>query len=579
MADLDWTGAGPRSRRFDDVYYSAESGLEEARTVFLQGAGLPERWNGRRRFVVGELGFGTGLNILALLQLWARRRPAGGRLHVFSVEAYPLTREEAERAAALWPEFAPFSDRLIDRWPSGAGLHRIDWPELGATLDVAHAEALPAVQGWPGAADAWFLDGFAPAKNPHMWSEGLLSAVAARSAPGARIATFTVAGAVRRGLQHAGFSVEKRPGFGRKRERLEAIKPGEVMEASPTRVGVVGAGVAGAAVCRALIAAGAEPVLVAPETAEASGNPAALVSPRFDAGDGPTARLMRQAFERAVDLYTDAPDAVIARGLLQFAARPRARSRLDAAAGRPGPRAPFARLSNAQASAQAGEPVDDALFAPDGLCVEPRRILETWTAGATRLTAKVSLVERSGAGRVLRDDAGRMLFEGDAVVLAGGWSGRTLCPELPLGAVRGQASWATVAAPEVSLAWGGYAAPMHGGLLFGATHDRGDDGSDVRQEDHARNLSVLASRLPQHAAAAQATGRIEGRAAVRAATPDRLPLAGRLDDGLFVLTGLGGRGFMTAPLLAEHVAALAADAPSPLPLELSDLVRPDRFAG
>lgn len=579
MADLDWTGSGPRSRRFDDVYYSAESGLEEARAVFLRGAGLPERWAGRRRFVVGELGFGTGLNILALLQLWAEHRPPRGRLHVFSVEAHPLTREEAGRAAALWPELAPFADRLLSRWPVGAGVHRIDWPELGAVLDVAHAEALPAVQGWSGLADAWFLDGFAPAKNPDMWSEALLSAVAARSAPGARGATFTVAGAVRRGLQQAGFHVEKRPGFGRKRERLEAVRPGEAADPAPARIAVVGAGVAGAAVCRALVAVGAEPVLVAPEAAEASGNPAALVSPRFDAGDGPTARLMRQAFERAVDLYTDAPDAVIARGLLQFAGRPRDRARLDAAAGRPGPRAPFARLSNAQASERAGEAVDEALFAPEGLCVDPRRILETWTAAASRLTTRVERVERCGAGWVLRGDAGRVLFEGEAVVLAGGWSGRGLAPRLPIGAVRGQASWASTAAPEVAFAWGGYAAPTRNGLLFGATHDRGDDGSDGREEDHARNLAALASRLPVLAAAVRAAGGIEGRAGVRAATPDRLPLAGRLDDGLFVLSGLGGRGFMTAPLLAEHVAASAAGAPSPLPGALADLVRPDRFTG
>ena len=213
----------PRSRLYGDVYFSTLDGLAESRAVFLQGCGLPEAWAGRRRFTVGELGFGTGLNILALLDLWRRTAPAGAWLDIFSIEAHPLAAEEAAAVLAAWPEVADLAELLVRRWPGRArGFHRLDLPEVRATLDLAVMEAGEALAGWTGTADAWFLDGFAPSANPQMWRQEVLDLVAARSAAGARAATFTVAGDVRRGLQAAGFEVAKRPGFGRKRQMLAA---------------------------------------------------------------------------------------------------------------------------------------------------------------------------------------------------------------------------------------------------------------------------------------------------------------------------------------------------------------------
>ena len=202
---LTWSDDGqPRSRRYDDVYFSAEDGLAEARAVFLDGCGLPQAWTGRDRFVVGELGFGTGLNVVALIELWAHRRPHEARLQIFSVEAHPLSANEARRALAHWPEFADLAARLTDRWPGRArGPHRVELPELGVVLDVSVGEAAEALAAWSGRADAWFLDGFAPARNPAMWCDEVLALVAARSAPGAAAATFTVADQVRRGLAAA----------------------------------------------------------------------------------------------------------------------------------------------------------------------------------------------------------------------------------------------------------------------------------------------------------------------------------------------------------------------------------------
>jgi tRNA 5-methylaminomethyl-2-thiouridine biosynthesis bifunctional protein len=585
-AGLDWTPQGaPRSRRFDDIYFSREGGLEETRAVFLQGCALPDAWRGRSRFTVAELGFGTGLNILALLELWRRHRPPGAHLSIFSVEAYPLTREEARRALAAWPELTDLAETLTTAWPRRApGFHRIAWPELDATLDLAVGEALWALDQWTGAADAWFLDGFSPAKNPQMWRPELLEAVAARSAPGAALATFTVAGAVRRGLQAAGFSVDKRPGHGAKRERLEGRLSGAaLLDAAAPAVAVIGAGIAGAALVRALKAQGLEPVLVEAEGssgAGASGNPAALVAPALDAGGGPRARFYAQAFARAADLYRAlGPDAVIGQGALQLEKADRDAARFDAVlAGGVFEDGALERLSPAAAGQRLGEPAPGGLRLAEGLWLRPAAVLDAWTASARRLTRRVAALERrDGRWALLDDDGGEILRTDVVMVACGAQAPDLLGGAAPLTPVRGQASWALGLELPCAAAWGGYALPMDGGVLFGATHDRGRTDLEVLAEDHARNLKTLGEALPRLAGAA-ARLPLEGRASLRATTPDRMPLAGQVGEGLYVLGGLGSRGFATAPLLAEHLAAQVTGAPSPLPLDLQRLADPARPA-
>ncbi|NEX95336.1 tRNA (5-methylaminomethyl-2-thiouridine)(34)-methyltransferase MnmD, partial [Caulobacter sp. 17J65-9] len=395
--DLVWSDDGaPRSGRFGDVYFSAQDGLAETRAVFLAGCGLPDAWTGREQFTVGELGFGTGLNVLALLDLWRRERPAGGRLNIFSIEGFPIRREEAERAHARWPELAEVAAPLLARWPARTpGFHRVDLPEFGATLDLAVMDVAEALAAWSGKADAWFLDGFAPSTNPDMWRDEVLAAVAARSAPGARAATFTVAGAVRRGLQAQGFEIAKRPGHGRKRERLEAVFGGAPEPvATPARVvAVVGGGIAGASLVRAFKALGVTPTLVDSGGPGASGNPAALVTPRFDAGGGPIAAFYAQAFERAVQLYGD--EAVIARGVVQLENTDRDPSRFDRIADQPlWPEGGLERLTPEAASARLGEPVArGGLFLRDAVTVEPAAVVRAWTADAPRVTAEVARLE------------------------------------------------------------------------------------------------------------------------------------------------------------------------------------------
>ncbi|MGZ9098822.1 MAG: tRNA (5-methylaminomethyl-2-thiouridine)(34)-methyltransferase MnmD [Brevundimonas sp.] len=583
---LIWTDEGaPRSGRFEDVYFSREDGLAEARAVFLAGCGLPDAWAGRPQFTVAELGFGTGLNIAALLDLWRRTRPAGGRLSIFSVEGFPLDRDEATRALATWPEIADAAAALLEPWPAATpGFHRLDLPGFDATIDLAVGDVAWALSQWTGRADAWFLDGFAPSTNPAMWSDAVLDRLAARSAPGARIATFTVAGAVRRGLAERGFSVDKRPGHGRKRERLEARSPAAAAAPVPLpTVAVIGAGVAGAALARAFAALGLRATVVEAVGAGsgASGFPAALVTPRLDAGDGAIAALYAQALERAAALYDAVPGAVVARGVLQLEQAPRDAGRFGKIAAQDlWPAGAMAARDAAACSAQLGEPVPTGGLSMAGaFALRPAPVLAAWLAQADRIAATVARIEPVEGGWRLLDAAGGLILQADVVVVAAGWAAAALVPGLSLSPVRGQADW--VEGVEAGpVAWGGYAVPTGAGLLFGATHDRGETTGEATAEASARNLATVAARLPELAARIAASGPTAARTAVRATTPDRLPLAGAAPgaEGLFVLGGFGSRGFCVAPLLAEHVAAVALGAPSPLPAALAARIDPRRHA-
>ncbi len=208
-ADLIWQDDGsPRSARFDDPYFSASGGLAEARHVFLQGNDLPGRF--QPGFHIGELGFGTGLNMLAAWRAW-RESGTDGPLHFTSFEAYPLTLADMQRAHAAWPELASESAMLLADWP----INRLHLPDL--KLEIILGDAKRSLPMWQGRVDAWFLDGFSPGKNPDLWSAALMAEVAAHSLGGGSFSTYTAAGHVRRALAMAGFEVERRPGFGRKR--------------------------------------------------------------------------------------------------------------------------------------------------------------------------------------------------------------------------------------------------------------------------------------------------------------------------------------------------------------------------
>lgn len=209
-AQISWRdGQIPVSDQFDDPYYSLENGLDETRHTFLGGNDLPARFCDG--FHVAELGFGTGLNFLATAQAW-HISGTKGQLRFTSFEAFPMTADEIEQALAAFPDL-PGRDALVAAWRQGAFPAVID----GVVLDLRLGDARDTLPAWEGLADAWFLDGFAPARNPELWEPALLQQVARHTAVGGSFATYTAAGHVRRALQDAGFDVSRSPGYGRKR--------------------------------------------------------------------------------------------------------------------------------------------------------------------------------------------------------------------------------------------------------------------------------------------------------------------------------------------------------------------------
>ena len=215
-AELDWKdGTTPVSRRFDDPYFSVTDGLAETRHVFLAGNGLPGRFT--PDFQIAELGFGSGLNLFATLIEW-RAAKIDGPLRFTSFEAFPMSAEDMDKALSAFPEARAVADPFLTQW--AAGQRRIETDDLIA--DIRIGDARKTLADWDGAADAWFLDGFAPAKNPELWQADLMQAVAELTKPGGTCATYTAAGAVRRALADAGFAVTRTQGFGRKRHMTTA---------------------------------------------------------------------------------------------------------------------------------------------------------------------------------------------------------------------------------------------------------------------------------------------------------------------------------------------------------------------
>ena len=574
----------PRSGLFGDIYYSLQDGLSESRAVFLNGCYMPNVWQGKSDFSLLELGFGTGLNIAAVMQLWAQTRSPGAHLHIFSVEGFLMSAEDAGQALANWPELADFTQGLIAQWPKQRrGFHYMDFPQWGVSLTIGLMEVREALTQWEGGADAVFLDGFSPALNPGMWGEDVLALIATKVRPGARLATFTVAGFVRRGLQAAGFEIEKHPGFGRKRERLEAVFAGEMAQRPerPRKMAVIGAGIGGCALVlqARLLGLGVDLYDSAGTGSGASGNQAALVTPRLDAGDNEISALFADAFAYAGQVYRElCPEAIIGESVLQCEATPRDASRFERIAQQAG--FASADISLFAAGEAADVPEAKGLTLNTALWVRPEPVLAAMLAGVAPIIAKVTgFHARPEGGYTLLTDDGASLGHYDAVIFACGEGvfDTDYAARYDLKPVRGQVeSVADAVQLKTALSWGGYAIPLDGGFLFGATHERDDRGTEVREADSARNLDSLAKAMPERAQRISA-GPFQSRASIRVMTRDYLPLIGQAGEGLYLMTGLAARGFCLAPLLAKALLTEIIGAPSVLPVIAKSLLKPQRL--
>ncbi len=598
---LHWKDGQPFSDRYGDVYFSTDSGLEETRHVFLQGNRLADRFAALKadeNFCIGETGFGTGLNFLCALQLFEQSAPPGASLDFFSVEKFPLSDEELRAALALWPELAEQAEMLLARWHRRVpGWNR--WSFAGGrvrlTLAVADVdEALPQLPA--GCVDAWFLDGFSPARNPEMWSDAVLSNVARASFAGATFATYTSAGWVRRGLQQAGFTVERMQGFGRKREMVRGNIPGtKPASTAPSSALVIGAGLAGCAASHALARRGIAVTLVdrAPMLASAaSGNPRGILHARFSAAMDPLHRFVLAAYGHALTLLDEVlPVDGVTRaecGLLQLATPDTEAKRIARLATLEWPPHLLRAVDMAKASELAGLPMTHGgLWFPAGGWVVPPQVcarLAQHPLVTQRLGCEVTALERTATGWRVSGEG--FSVEAEQVVVCCGHQARALnqFSGFPLQPVRGQISLlpATAAseAMHAVVCADGYCAPAVAGRhVAGATSTFDDEATDLREADHADNLAKIVAHMPglSRALGSLDAARLTGRAGVRCSVPGATPLVGEVEPGLYCSLAHGTRGLITAGIAGEVVAAALCGQLAPLPQALLDALSPKRL--
>lgn len=582
----------PYSSEYEDVYHSAQGGLAQARHVFLGGNALPDRWRGRDAFVILETGFGLGLNFLAVWDAWRTDASRPRRLHFISVESRPFARGDLERALASHAELDNLPRALVAAWPPpAAGFHRLHFEGGNVMLTLLLGDARTLLPELVAGVDAFFLDGFSPARNPEIWSPEVVRELARLAAPGATVATWTVAGGVRAALGDAGFRVEKRPGFGAKREMLAGTREaGSATHRSSRKAVVVGGGLAGTLAAERLAAREWEVDLVEARS-ERSASAVGLVRPIANLRDGMNAQLSRAAFFHALQQFANLEGlSWNACGVLQLAEGEEELARFEAIADSLGyPAELMSFVDAAKARAICGREVrGGGWWFPRGAVVAPASLAEASAARAgarmRRLAQRrVERLEREGAEWRALDADGRVIAEAPELVIANAADAKRLLPEarLALSAVRGQVTYLPAArsrALDVVVSGTGYVAPIAGGgHCIGASYGHDDAGDDVRVDDHRANLARAESMLPGFTQGVVAEP-LEGWAGHRATVPDRLPIYGATAiEGLHAATGLGSRGLLWAPLGAELLASALAGEPLPLPRGLAGAISPKRF--
>ncbi|MBC3775805.1 bifunctional tRNA (5-methylaminomethyl-2-thiouridine)(34)-methyltransferase MnmD/FAD-dependent 5-carboxymethylaminomethyl-2-thiouridine(34) oxidoreductase MnmC [Pseudomonas sp. SWRI99] len=644
-AQLDWDDHGrPRSRVFDDVYFSDQSGLDETRYVFLEQNRLAERFAALPaggRLVIGETGFGTGLNFLCAWQLFEQHAMAGARLHFVSVEKYPLSPADLQRALALWPELKPLADQLLTRYVAiHQGFQRITLADGRVTLTLLIGDVLEQLPQLDGQIDAWFLDGFAPAKNPDMWTAELFVELARLAAPGATLSTFTSTGWVRRLLNAAGFKMKRTPGIGHKWEILRGEFlgwPPEVAAPAPAkpwfarpapmsgerRALVIGAGLAGCASASSLAARGWQVTLLERHDAvaqEASGNPQGVLYLKLSAHGTALSQLILSGFGytrrllESLQRGTDWDDC----GVLQLAFNAKEAER-HAQLAAAFPEDLLHWLDPPQAQAVAGVGLNcGGLYYPEGGWVHPPALCQ---AQATQpnielLPHRDVLQLRKVNDQWQAFDGEHLLASAPVVVLAGAAEIKRFeqTAELPLKRIRGQITRLTQTAQSQALTTvvcaEGYVAPARlDEHTLGASFAFHSDDLTPTLAEHQGNLAMLEEISRDLVArlniAELPLDSLQGRAAFRCTSPDYLPIVGPLADleafnhayaalskdarqvpdtpcpwldGLYVNSGHGSRGLITAPLSGELLAAWLDNEPLPLPRPVAEACHPNRFA-
>ncbi|MCZ4281911.1 bifunctional tRNA (5-methylaminomethyl-2-thiouridine)(34)-methyltransferase MnmD/FAD-dependent 5-carboxymethylaminomethyl-2-thiouridine(34) oxidoreductase MnmC [Kiloniella laminariae] len=585
-AELEWRDKHiPVSKKFNDIYFSLGNGLEESRFVFLGGIGGTDAWKDKSSFVIAETGFGTGLNFLATWQAWRKTSTPHQRLQFISIEGYPLQRAQLAQAHSSWQELDIFSKALLDVYPEVApGFHHLQFDDGRVSLLLLFGEAKEILPQFHGKVDAWYLDGFSPKKNPELWNEELYKLVASTARPGTRLATFTAAGHVRRGLAETGFAMEKVKGFAHKRERLIGIFPESATTAetkSPTpwfslpkhdslskTVAVIGGGIAGNTLAYHMAQAGIEVTLFdrQAELAQgASGNPAAIFEPKLMRPGTLLGQYLSSAYLYASRFYRALEQESGERlwhhqcGALNLV--PDEKELLRRQSFEPQNELPekyFSLVTAAEASKLAGiEITKPALWYPEAGCLDTVTLARALTANVTvRLGTEVIGLKQGGSGpegKWFLQLAGHSRdLEFDVVVLANAFEVRkfSCAQELQIYMNRGQVTVTPAAkfSPDIRciVSGSGYITPLiEGKHVLGASFERLETFAEAEDrrivpERHEQNLALISEMIPGFAAEV-AVGELQGRTSVRATTMDRFPFVGPLpvyEDYLKFYAGL-----------------------------------------
>lgn len=562
---LNWLSDTPQSSLFEDIYFSVDDGLAETNHVFLDCNQLPERFATAKTFTIAETGFGTGLNFLAAWQLFKLHAPATAKLHFVSVEKYPIAPDDLTKALALWPELSMFSEQLIVQYPYHApGFHQLSFDDGRINLTLMFGDAVDCYCQLDAQVDAWFLDGFAPSKNPEMWRPELFQQIGRLSHSETTFATFTCAGVVKRGLRDVGFAVKKVPGFGRKREMLAGTySPEEPVDKTlltrpvwfqlpekhdgdKTAI-VIGAGIAGCSTAYSLAKRGWTVTLVDKNSkiaTEGSGNHQGALYAKLPAEPIPASRFHLSGFLYSSHFLkmnlADRADIWSPCGLLQLAANDKEQIKQQklAESGHY-PKSIVRAIEQTEASTLAGTAVNNsALFFPEAGWVSPSRLCQ-WLCEHPNITVmtdtKVVRLERDDRLWRCESHKGQQLTAAVTVIASAAES--VLLEQinhLPVQKIRGQVSLcqteANIPALNTVLCSQGYISPpTQGQLCFGATFDLKDEATDIRDSGHQQNLEKISTMAPDLGTALvqqyHQTG-FEGRVGFRCASPDKLPMIG-----------------------------------------------------
>ncbi|MDO6579760.1 bifunctional tRNA (5-methylaminomethyl-2-thiouridine)(34)-methyltransferase MnmD/FAD-dependent 5-carboxymethylaminomethyl-2-thiouridine(34) oxidoreductase MnmC [Photobacterium sp. 2_MG-2023] len=651
-AVLDWNEAGtPVSHDFDDVYFSNANGLEETRYVFLQQNGLPTRWDtfDRRRFVVAETGFGTGLNFLAVWQWFKAFRQANPdasvkELHFISFEKFPVTRQDLIKAHESWPELADLARQLHAHYPPAvADCHRLVLEDGMITLDLWFGDiktSLPQV--WTpagGLVDAWFLDGFAPSKNPEMWNQDLFNGMAALAREACTAATFTAAGFVRRGLNDAGFDMKKVKGFGYKRDMLAGtlserrqganFAPWYARQSAAdlSDVAIIGGGIGSAATALALVRRGVQVSLYCADALPAegaSGNRQGAVYPLLNGSNDALSRFFapaylyaRQFVEQAAAVSDFSHDWC---GVTQLAWNEKTAEKLDKMLSGGFPQDVVHALDVEQTQAITGVTTGHrSVHYPLGGWLCPQALTRALIQQA-QATGRLSLHTDTDITSLSQNDSPRWSlisrdnrqFIHSTVVVANGhrFAEFAQTRDIPAYSVRGQVSHVPsqgeLAQLKSVLCYDGYLTPVNPDTqthCIGASYRRNSTDLSFSPEEHQDNQTRLAECLPavDWPTAIDVSAQ-DARTGVRCASRDHLPFVGdvcRFEtllsqyaelreqqseaadvpvySGLYAMIGLGSRGLSSAPLLGEVLASQLCGDPLPLPLSVLDALHPGRM--